>query len=104
MTDLATPDGGHLALFLPSLAGGGAERIVLNLAAGFRARGFSVELLLARAVGEYMDRVPSGIPIVDLGASRPLTAVPALALYLRAKQPRALLSTYFPQLTSTERL
>jgi hypothetical protein len=56
MTDLATPDGGHLALFLPSLAGGCAERIVPNLAAGFGAQGSSVDLMLAKAVGEYLQQ------------------------------------------------
>lgn len=82
-----------LACFLPSLSGGGAERIVLNLAAGFSARGYAVDLVLAKATGEYIDQVPPGVRIVDLGASRPLTAVPALVRYLRSARPRALLAT-----------
>lgn len=85
--------GDRLAVFLPSLAGGGAERIALNLAAGFAARGHGVDLVLARAEGEYLDRVPAGVRVVNLGASRPLTAVPALVRYLRAGPPRALLAT-----------
>ena len=36
-----------LALFLPSLDGGGAERAILNLAAGFSKRGFPVDIVLA---------------------------------------------------------
>lgn len=35
---------GKIALFLPSLGGGGAERIMLNLAAGLSARGIDVDL------------------------------------------------------------
>lgn len=52
-----------------------------------------MDLVLARAVGEYLDRVPEGVQVVDLGASRPLTAVPALASYLRAERPCAMLAT-----------
>lgn len=86
-------DGGRIALFLPSLAGGGAERIMLTLAAGLSARGVGVDLVLATATGEYMDRIPEGVRLVDLGTTRPLTAVLALARYLRAQHPRALLTT-----------
>lgn len=87
-----TVDGGRIALFLPSLAGGGAERVALNLAAGFINSGNTVDLVLAKAVGEYLHQVPLGVRVVDLGASRPLTAVPALARYLSSYRPTALLS------------
>lgn len=85
--------GARLALFMPSLAGGGAERIMLNLAAGFVARGYAVDLVLASAIGEYRNDVPGGVRCIDLGATKPLTAVPALARYLRAERPAALLAT-----------
>ncbi|ROH93400.1 glycosyltransferase [Stagnimonas aquatica] len=82
----------RIALFLPSLAGGGAERAAINLAAGIAARGYSVDLVLARAEGAYLGQVHPSVRVVDLGASRPLTAVPALSRYLRAERPGALLS------------
>lgn len=82
-----------LALFLPSLAGGGAERIMLNLAARFVDRNYRVDLVLAKAIGEYVDQVPAGVRLVNLGASRPLTAVPALVRYLSGERPHALLAT-----------
>ena len=83
----------RLALFMPSLVGGGAERIMLNLAAGFVARGHGVDLVVAKACGEYRDSVPSRVRLIDLGASKPLTAVPALARYLRTIRPAAVLAT-----------
>ena len=82
-----------IALFMPSLAGGGAERIMLNLAAGFVARSYAVNLVVATAGGDYSNDVPSGVRLVDLGASKPLTAVPALARHLQAERPAALLTT-----------
>lgn len=82
----------RIALFLPSLAGGGAEKAAINLAAGIAVRGYAVDLVLARVEGAYVNHVHSSVRIVDLGASRPLTAVPALSRYLRAERPVALLS------------
>lgn len=38
-----------IAILLPDLRGGGAERVNINLANEFVARGFSVDMLLARA-------------------------------------------------------
>ncbi|HYN76879.1 MAG TPA: glycosyltransferase [Lamprocystis sp. (in: g-proteobacteria)] len=81
-----------LAIFLPSLAGGGAERMMLNLARGMIAAGVPVELVVASAAGPYRDLVPPGCTLVDLGARRVLTALPGLVRYLRRRRPRALLA------------
>jgi glycosyltransferase involved in cell wall biosynthesis len=82
----------QVALFLPSLAGGGAERMMLNLAGGLYAAGERVDLVLAQRFGEYVDEVPEGVRVVDLGAKRVLGAVPSLARYLGRERPRSILS------------
>ena len=82
-----------LAIFLPSLNGGGAERAMLNLAHGLAGRGCAVDLVLAQAKGPYLSEVHDSVRIVDLKASRVLTSLPTLARYLRREQPEALLST-----------
>ena len=82
----------RLGFFLPSLAGGGAERAMLNLAHGFAGRGCSVDLVLARAQGPYLDDVGEMVRVVDLKASRVLTSVLSLARYLRRERPAALIS------------
>lgn len=81
-----------LAIFLPSLSGGGAERAMLNLAYGLAKCGCDVDLVLAQAKGPYMGDVNEAIRLVDLKASRVLTCLPALARYLRREQPKALVS------------
>jgi len=54
-----------LTLFLPSLRGGGAERVMVNLARGFVERGLQVDLVLAKAEGPYLSQVPQSVRVVD---------------------------------------
>jgi glycosyltransferase involved in cell wall biosynthesis len=85
----------RLALFLPGLYEGGAERVVLNLAKGISERGYPVDLVLARAEGPYMSQIPDSVRLIDLKAPRVLGSVPALIKYLRNERPKALLSGMF---------
>jgi glycosyltransferase involved in cell wall biosynthesis len=83
----------RLALFLPTLDDGGAERVMLQLAASFSARGHDVDLVLAIPGGPLDAQVPDGPRVVSLNASRTVLALPALVRYLRRERPIALLST-----------
>jgi len=82
-----------LAIFLPSLSGGGAERAMLNLAHGLAEYGCAVDLVLAQAKGPYLSEVQDSVQILDLKALRVLTSLPALTGYLRREQPTALVSS-----------
>ena len=88
----------RLAIFLPGLLGGGAERTMLNLACGVADRGYSVDLVLAQAEGPYLPQIPESVRLVDLGEgrivnrARTMMRLPALVRYLRHAQPDALLS------------
>lgn len=82
-----------VALFLPSLEGGGAERVNLLLAQGLKERGAEVDLVLAQARGPYLSGVPKGIRVVDLQVPRVLFSLVPLAAYLRRERPQALLSS-----------
>ncbi|MEZ4662527.1 MAG: glycosyltransferase [Caldilineaceae bacterium] len=89
---MATSHGNQIAFFLPDLIGAGAQRVMLNLAKGVAARGYEVDMVLAKAHGSYMREVPEAIRIVDLGAPRLIASVPALTRYMRNERPRAILS------------
>lgn len=82
----------HIAIFLPSLRGGGAERVMVTLANGFAARGHRVDLVLARAEGPYLAEVAPNVRIVDLDRGRVLASLLPLAQYLRRERPDAMLS------------
>lgn len=83
----------HIAIFLPSLRGGGAERVMVTLANGFAKRGHRVDLVLVQAEGPYLPEVCSAVRIVDLNKGRVLTSLMPLARYLRRERPHVLLST-----------
>ncbi len=74
------------------MAGGGAERAALQLAGGLAERGYKTDLVLASAVGPRMAEVPETVEVVDLGAKRVLTSLPALVGYLRRARPDAMVS------------
>lgn len=82
----------RFAVFAPNMAGGGAERAALQLAAGLTDRGFDTDLVLAAAEGPRMADIPDDVEVVDLGARRVLTSVPALIRYLRQTKPKAMAS------------
>ena len=105
----APPGRLHLGLVLPSLNGGGAERVTLTLAKSLLQRGHRVDLILARLRGDYRADIPPGMPIYyarlwnpdpelrrhcqRLGLKlNPLTINPAAAvtawLSLRRRHPR----------------
>ncbi len=81
-----------IAIYLPSLQGGGAERAMATLANGFADRGYPVDLVLAKAEGPYLKDINGAVRIIDLKAQRTLTSLPGLVRYLRHKRPAAILS------------
>ena len=87
------PIHGAIAFFLPSLVGGGAERVIVNLAQGITERGIRVDLVLAAAEGPLLDQLPPAVRLIDLGATRVLRSIVPLARYLRRERPRVLVSS-----------
>lgn len=82
-----------IAFFLPSLCGGGAERVILNLSHGMTERGLPVDLVLAAADGALLEQVPPAVRLVDLRAPRVLRSLGPLSGYLRRERPKVLVSS-----------
>lgn len=82
----------HIAFYLPSLRGGGAERVMVMLANGFAARGHRVDLVTAKAEGPYLTEVAPAVRVVDFNRARSLTSLLPLARYLSQERPDAMLS------------
>ena len=86
----------RIAIVLPSLAGGGAERVCLLLGEAFAARGFAVDLVVLRARGEFAQAVPDGIVVHDLAVRRFAHALTPLRTYFRTARPDATLVAMWP--------
>ncbi|HEX9659684.1 MAG TPA: glycosyltransferase, partial [Rhodothermales bacterium] len=82
----------HVALFLPYLASGGAEHVMLHIARGLADEGFRVDLVLAEAKGPRLKHVSPKVRVVDLKARRVIRSLPGLVRYLRSERPTALVS------------
>lgn len=82
-------------MYVPSLNGGGAERVMLNLATGFADAGHEAILVLDRRIGPYADKVPPQVRCVDLGVRRSVCAFPKLLRFVRETRPDVLLSALF---------
>ena len=86
----------RLALFLPDLGGGGAERVALTLMQGFLERGHEVDLVLGVQKGSLLPLIPAGVNVVDLGSTRLRHALGGLVRYLKRRRPDALHAMMWP--------
>jgi glycosyltransferase involved in cell wall biosynthesis len=82
----------QIALFLPCLCVGGAERVFVHLSKGFAQQGFVVDMVLAQAEGPYLPQVPTRVRCIGLGRRQVLHSLPRLVQYLREVKPSVLLS------------
>ena len=82
----------RLAIYLPSLGGGGAELSMVTLANGIAARGYQVDLVLVSTDGPYRKEIAAEVQVVDLKAQGVATSLPALVCYLKRYRPVALVS------------
>lgn len=82
----------RVSIFLPSLRGGGAERVSVLLANEMVARHLPTDLIVASAVGAYRDLLDPRVRLVDLGRSRVSRCLFPLIRYLRQERPAAFMS------------
>jgi len=83
-----------VTFILPSLAGGGAERVVLALACRLDPARFSPRLLLFDRAGPLAESVPPGLAVTSLERPRLRHARPALIAALRELRPDVVVSTF----------
>lgn len=85
-----------IAILVPDLRGGGAERVSLNLANHFHAEGLAVELVLCRRAGLLLGEIAEGVSVHALEARRFRDVFLPLARYLRRRRPRSVIAMMWP--------
>ncbi len=86
----------YIAFFLPALAGGGAERVVLSIATNIAGRGFKTDLVVTSSRGDLLNEVPPNVNLVNLSCRRIVTSLLPFSRYLRKKSPTHVLSSMAP--------
>lgn len=82
-----------IALFIPSLRGGGAERMFARMATHFSELGHSVDMVvMSSANTEYQDELSAQVRLVDLKTPRLWTSLPAFRRYCREERPDVVVS------------
>jgi glycosyltransferase involved in cell wall biosynthesis len=78
---------------LPSLVGGGAERVMVVVLRHLDRSRFEPHLAVVNKKGPYLSDIPEDVPIHDLGGGRVRYASPALLRLVWRLRPQAILST-----------
>jgi glycosyltransferase involved in cell wall biosynthesis len=84
----------RIALVIGSMETGGAQRVALNLAEDFAARGIAVDLIPLVAQGPLLADVPLNVSLVQLGR-RGRSSIFALRRYIQKTQPTAIIAFTF---------
>jgi glycosyltransferase involved in cell wall biosynthesis len=90
-----------VAILLPSLAGGGGERVGIFVAEALAAKGWQVDLVVACSSGSLAERPIVGARKVALNAWTEILALPGWLGYLRRNRPRLVIAlVHTAQLTA----
>ena len=76
-----------IAIVMPSLEGGGAERAMVDLANGLQAEGLTTDLAVNRDEGPWRRLLSDDVRLVSFGSSGPLLEFVKLLRYLRRARP-----------------
>ena len=89
----------RVAIHIDNLTGGGAERVLLNLAKGLVEKGYSVDFVLGTFDGEYVNDVDSACRIIEIGRNlfnfkgfRGIHKVIRLSAYIRKEKPDVIIA------------
>jgi glycosyltransferase involved in cell wall biosynthesis len=77
----------RVAVVMHDMRGGGAERMMINLASGFADLGLEVDLVAVRAEGPLTAQIDPRVRLVDLDCGRTVRSIGRLSAYLRRSRP-----------------
>ena len=85
-----------IAFFTPTLHGGGAERMMIDIANEFILRGYDVDLLIVTSDGaDLLELINPDINLIDFSCRRMQYVIYKLSSYLKKSNPDAIISTQF---------
>ena len=85
-----------IAIFLPDLSGGGAEKVFVSLSTAFIERGFAVDMILIKKEGELLDTLDKRVQVIDINSKKIRGSFLPLLSYLRRHNPEVLIAVMWP--------
>ncbi len=82
-----------IAFFLPSLEGGGAEKMILKIANNFSKNGFYVDLLLVNNKGPYKNSISKKLKVIDFKKMRVIFSFFSFIKYVNKSNPDVIISS-----------
>ncbi len=82
-----------IVFFIPSLRGGGAERVMVNMANKLSDWDYIIDFIIAQKEGDYFSDIKEEVNIVNLKASRILFSLFPLIKYLKRSRPQVLIAS-----------
>lgn len=87
----------HIAIHVPFLGGGGAERAMANLSTELVSRGVNVDIVVSDySRSTYISDIDPRVRVVDLGVNRHLLGLVPLVKYLRSNRPHFMITVQPP--------
>lgn len=90
---MTSKEPGRVAIFLPDLGGGGAERCNVILANEFASRGVEVDLVVYNADGPFARLVADDVRLVVLGCRRLETSLLPFCRYVMRERPSVVMAS-----------
>jgi len=81
-----------IAFLISSFRAGGGERVMITLANTFAARGYNVDLLVLKPVGQYAEHVDERVNVRSLDRRRMALSLFPLMRYMKEEKPETLLA------------
>jgi glycosyltransferase involved in cell wall biosynthesis len=81
-----------VTFFVPSMAGGGAERVICNISNALVNKGVDVALLLMKKEGPFLGQLNPKIPVEEVGSYSTRRSLGAVVRYLRTHPDRVFFS------------
>jgi glycosyltransferase involved in cell wall biosynthesis len=82
-----------ITFFLQDLSGGGAEKMMVQLANNFYINGYEIDMVLVKRRGPYQKELHEGINVVAFNINRTYKSIFNFLKYLIANRPKAIIST-----------
>lgn len=83
----------NLTFVIETLGGGGAERVMLNLMNYLAEQGYTIDLVLVRQVGVFLDELSPEIQIHDMGCKNVYLSLFPLIRFFRQHKPSIIISS-----------